>query len=770
MFRKGVSAKFHISLLTLITNSNHFDLLIYGEGDMNNADQQTEQADLKKLKRAQDLMSLNDLIGAKSLLEAIAANVPDKYQTIEEDETRIIFRCWDEDEFEAFLTYCITVGEKREVVSQQSVYPKALYLLANVAVEEGQSEKALDLLNKVIALEPNQPRCFAEIAFIASMNKDFEASFALYQKAMNVRPYCGEFLKALILRGLGTQSIELGNLGDAENYLNESLIIDPGNESALHELAYIAHLKKGGPKTEVVYHKESIVPAQYFPVCFRCGKCLVVNVDHYRVLQQEGSTLCICSACEEKDRYIESLRNEAKSCFQKGDFEKSLNLQDEILKANPNDAWAHCNKGVCYSELGRHEEAIPEYDQAINIVPTFIKAYINRGISLFETECPENAINDFTKAAELSDGSDASCFNWRGRCFSELGNHEQAIIDYSEAIRLNPDSIKGYFNRANAYNELGDSDAALRDINDVLKISPNFAEAYFHRSRIYDSLGETKLAYADVDRAISIDPAITKYHYVKGIICFSLERYQDAVSSFSKALQFTDDSFQLSDLLQKRALCHLALRKMDAAAEDFEKSLSEGGDAVECNYYLGYLYVETGDFVRALSHLDESLRLQPDHIESHFSRGVALKQMERHLEAIDDMTYVISREPDHVLAYINRGDALSSIKRYHEAIADFNKAIDIAPEMVDAYCERAFALNEVGEAERAFSDLEVAMSLDDKNSKPFLAKAILLLDCDKPEEALDYIAAAEEREPGNKGIAMVRTEAYKLLEEIKGNS
>lgn len=737
---------------------------------MRNSDQRTELADLQKLKRAQELMSLNDLIGAKILLEAIEANVPDTYKAISSDGTKLIIRYWDEDELDSFLTYSFTIGEKREVVSQQSVYPKALYLLAHIAVEEGEHEKAVDLLDKVLELEPDQPRCYAELAFIASMINDIESSFNLYQKALELRHFCGKNLKAIILRGLGVQSIELKNYEAAERFLKESLSIEPDNKSTLHELAYLAHLNNGGEKKHVAFDSTSNTPAPYFPICCRCGKRLVVNIDNYRVFHWGGSHLCICSDCEEKDRYIELVRKEAESCFHKGDFEKSLSLQNEILNFDPEDAQAHCNRGLCFAGMGKHEDAIRDFDHAIMLAPDYMASYYNRGISLAETGQPEKAINDLTKAIELSKGSHAEIFIWRGLCFRELDKNEHAIKDFTEAVSIDPESKDAYLNRANTYKELDNLPAALRDINHVISMSPNIAGAYFDRSRLYDSMGKAERAYEDVERAIAIDPSITKYHYLKGLICSTLARYQDAVSAFSSAIKGNDGTLLLSDLFQKRALSHLALGEMDAAVEDFKKSLSEGADAIDCHYYLGYLFVETGDFARALVHLEESLRLKPDHVESRFSRGVAFRQMERHIESIDDMTYVISREPNNALAYLNRGNSFSSVSKYHEAIADFSRAIDIVPDMVDAYCERAFALYEIGESERAFSDLDVAMSLDDKNSKPYIAKAILLIGCDKLKEALAFVAAAEEREPGNKGIEIVRAEAYKLLGEIKENS
>ena len=55
--------------------------------------------------------------------------------------------------------------------------------------------------------------------------------------------------RARLYRGRGFVYTELGKLDDAERAYNDSLTCEPGNERALHELAYIAHLRAGAAPT-----------------------------------------------------------------------------------------------------------------------------------------------------------------------------------------------------------------------------------------------------------------------------------------------------------------------------------------------------------------------------------------------------------------------------------------------------------------------------------------------------------------------------------------
>jgi tetratricopeptide (TPR) repeat protein len=51
----------------------------------------------------------------------------------------------------------------------------------------------------------------------------------------------------------------------------------------------------------------------------------------------------------------------------------------------------------------------------------------------------------------------------RGLYYAKRGDHDKAIVDYTEAIRLDPTQPHFYVSRASAYRELGDDANAARD-------------------------------------------------------------------------------------------------------------------------------------------------------------------------------------------------------------------------------------------------------------------------------------------------------------------
>ena len=74
----------------------------------------------------------------------------------------------------------------------------------------------------------------------------------------------------------------------------------------------------------------------------------------------------------------------------------------------------------------------------------------------------DQAIKDFSEAIKLDPGFD-SAWNNRGLAYARKDNYDQAIKDYSEAIRLKPDYADAWYNRGLAYGKLGNEAKAKAD-------------------------------------------------------------------------------------------------------------------------------------------------------------------------------------------------------------------------------------------------------------------------------------------------------------------
>ncbi|MEH2107622.1 tetratricopeptide repeat protein [Nostoc sp.] len=90
-----------------------------------------------------------------------------------------------------------------------------------------------------------------------------------------------------------------------------------------------------------------------------------------------------------------------------------------------------------------------------------------------------------TNISQSSNLLKADVYNDQGLARFELLDLKAAMIDFSEAIRLNPNDYRAYYNRGCACGRSGDRSCAVRDFSDSLKRNPTNAQAYLNRGIAY---------------------------------------------------------------------------------------------------------------------------------------------------------------------------------------------------------------------------------------------------------------------------------------------
>ena len=69
----------------------------------------------------------------------------------------------------------------------------------------------------------------------------------------------------------------------------------------------------------------------------------------------------------------------------------------------------------------------------------------------------------------------------RGFAHRKLGQFDEAISDYTESLRLQPNNVKTLNNRGYSYAKKGLYMEAIQDYNTVLSIDPDNAHAFHNR-------------------------------------------------------------------------------------------------------------------------------------------------------------------------------------------------------------------------------------------------------------------------------------------------
>lgn len=86
-----------------------------------------------------------------------------------------------------------------------------------------------------------------------------------------------------------------------------------------------------------------------------------------------------------------------------------------------------------------------------------------------------------------------------------LGQHERAMQNYDESLRLEP-SAHAYMRRGLAHRRAGRTARAIEDYDRALKLEPDESELYVYRGTAHEVLGNFGKAIQDLTQAIRLDP------------------------------------------------------------------------------------------------------------------------------------------------------------------------------------------------------------------------------------------------------------------------
>lgn len=171
-----------------------------------------------------------------------------------------------------------------------------------------------------------------------------------------------------------------------------------------------------------------------------------------------------------------------------------------ITRMNAQDFF---NQGMKKIEQEDFKSAIQDFNQVLQINPTFIEAYCNRGIARAGLGDSLGAMADFDQALRLNpDHADA--YNKRGTVRGQMGDPKGALTEFDQALRRAPNFTDAYYNRGLAHTQLGNLQGAIADYNQVIRSNPNLAEAYGNRGFVHYRLGDKPKAIADFQRAAQI--------------------------------------------------------------------------------------------------------------------------------------------------------------------------------------------------------------------------------------------------------------------------
>jgi tetratricopeptide (TPR) repeat protein len=229
---------------------------------------------------------------------------------------------------------------------------------------------------------------------------------------------------------------------------------------------------------------------------------------------------------------------------------KQREMYKQLVEEYPNDERAHNLLGNNYFGQEQYEQAIAEYQRAIQINPNFSQPYNQMGYANRFLENYAEAEKAFQKYIELIP-DDPNPYDSYAELLMKMGRYDESIENYGKALEQDPNFVASHIGIATNLNFLGNHNKAREQLQELYDMARNDGErraALFAMSVSYVDEGDFDAALEEQNKAYALAEKINDAgamagdNVVMGNILLEAGRIDEAADKFEKAVEIVEAS------------------------------------------------------------------------------------------------------------------------------------------------------------------------------------------------------------------------------------
>jgi tetratricopeptide (TPR) repeat protein len=185
---------------------------------------------------------------------------------------------------------------------------------------------------------------------------------------------------------------------------------------------------------------------------------------------------------------------------------RSIDNYSRRLEEEPGNAALYFGRGIDFMLIQDYENALKDINRVLALKPDMLVAHFARAVVRskqleYDRLQEESLMMDNGTAIELPELANIKGKLKLPEISTKSIEYDEILKEYEEIIRLNPEFIYAYYNRAEIFSMEKDYRAAIADYTKAIELEPQFAEAYFNRAISRLSIGDTAQGLDDLRKA-----------------------------------------------------------------------------------------------------------------------------------------------------------------------------------------------------------------------------------------------------------------------------
>jgi len=343
---------------------------------------------------------------------------------------------------------------------------------------------------------------------------------------------------------------------------------------------------------------------------------------------------------------------------------RAIPLLQHLMRLRPDDTIGHGMFAILEFQQGNCSAAIPHFEKAAALFQSQGDALHAYAICLVRVKKPERAAVVLKGTAELSSNApqelrvlasvelmahqpeaalaalqpllasgaeDVETLELASAAYEGVHDTEKAVNALRQAILLQPSNADLYVDFANLSASHQSFQVGINVVNDGLALQPESPSLYFARGMLYAQVSNYEKAQSDFETAYRLDPNQSLSTAAQGLMAAQQSDLDGALKTIEQRLaQKPTDAVLLylrADVLTEQG-ADTGSPKFETAMQSAKRAVALRPTLAPAHAVLAKLYLQSGDYQRAISECRRAMELNPKDQTSIYRLIQALRKTE----------------------------------------------------------------------------------------------------------------------------------------------
>ena len=458
-------------------------------------------------------------------------------------------------------------GEMTAAVEMANTIPMAaveevsgLLELAKIYAGTGHSDKALLILDRVIAEEPTVARGYISKGMILLSQKKPTQAKAVFETAVARLPRSSE-----IQYYMGVTMSEEGQKEEAARHFEKAILLQENFRRAYLSLGSLYESLGKYEKAVNVYERyvQRVNPHNK-EFHLQLVRLHLREHAYTKALDQLALIL------EDSPDDLNARVRVALIYGEMGNYQKAIDELTNILHSRPNELRVRDYLGLMYEEMKDYDQAAQTYQTNLQINPNYYDSLLHLGFLSYRLKHYSEAITHLDQAKHIQPKR-SEPYLLLGLTYLQQKEYVHATELFQEGIQHDPTNADLHFNLGTAYDKLDRFEDVVREMERTLNLDPGHADALNYLGYSYADRGvEIEEAVKLTQRAVELKPNNGYYVDSLGWALFKVGRSEEALVAINRALSLVSDDPVIFEHLGE---IYLQRQELDKAQKAWARSI-----------------------------------------------------------------------------------------------------------------------------------------------------------------------------------------------------